>query len=267
VRRAVQHSINRQAMVDLAYESSTVPQVIPFSTYGGLAAYQEQIQGLIDSYRPDDPDPAKVATNMQAAGYTRDQGGFWSKGGTRMSLELLTPGWLKPMGPVVEKQLRDNGFETTFRLFDPDTVPFFDIVRAGKANLWIIVHCGSSREPHGTLQHFHSRFSSPSEGQLNTYVWANSQYRNAEYDQIIDLMDQIQPSPTDPVYMGLTFRATDIFLRDVLEITLAEERHVTTFNNTYWTGWMNSSNSYAAPYSLWAPFVQSFFRLEPGPGQ
>jgi peptide/nickel transport system substrate-binding protein len=267
VRRAVQHSVNRQGIVDLAYESSTVSQVIPFSTYGGLAAYQGQLQGLIDSYKPDDPDPAKVASNMQAAGYTRDQAGFWSKDGTRMSLELLTPGWLKPMGPVVERQLRDNGFETTFRLFDPDTVPFFDIVRSGRGNAWIIVHCGSSREPHGTLQHFHSKFASASQGQQNSYNWANSQYINPEYDQIINEMDQIQPSPTDPVYMGLTFRATDIFLRDVLEITLAEERHVTTFNNTYWTGWMNSSNAYAAPYSLWAPFVQSFLRLEPGPGQ
>jgi peptide/nickel transport system substrate-binding protein len=263
VRRAVQHSVNRQALVDLAYESSTVPRVVPFSTYGGLAAYEQQLDGLITSYKPDDPDPAKVASDMQEAGYAKDSAGFWAKGGTRLSLELPTPAWLKPMGPVLEKQLRDNGFETTFRLFDPDTQPFFDMVRAGKANLWIIVHCGSSREPHGTLQHFHSRYASPAEGQLNTYIWANSQNINPEYDAIINQMDNIQPSPSDPQYMDLAGKATNIFLRDVLEITLAEERHVTTFNNTYWTGWMNNSNAYAAPYSLWAPFMQSFLRLEP----
>jgi len=55
--------------------------------------------------------------------------------------------------------------------------------------------------------------------------------------------------------------------RDVVEITLAEERHVVTFNNTYWTGWMNAANAYAAPYSLWAPFIQSFLKIQPGPGQ
>ena len=32
-----------------------------------------------------------------------------------MSTKL--PGWLKPMGPVVEKQLRDNGFDVTFGHF------------------------------------------------------------------------------------------------------------------------------------------------------
>ena len=107
--------------------------------------------------------------------------------------------------------------------------------------MWIIVHCGSSREPWGTLQHFHSKFASPAQGQQNSYIWANSQYMNPEYDAIINQMDGMQPSPTDPTYVDLAGKATDIFLRDVVEITLAEERHVVTFNNTYWTGWMNAA--------------------------
>jgi len=266
VRRAVQNSINRQGLVDLAYEDSTVTQVIPFSTYGGLAAYQNQLTDLINQYKPDDPNPAKVASNMLEAGYAKDSAGLWAKDGTRLTTEIMTPGWLKPMGPIVEKQLRDNGFDVTFKLFDPDTVPFFDVVQAGNANIWIIVHCGSSREPYGTLQHFHSRFASPSQGQKTSYTWANSQYINPEYDAIINQMDPIQPSPSDPQYMDLTTKAVNIFLRDVTEITLAEERHVVTFNNTYWTGWMNSSNAYAAPYSLWAAFTLSFLKIEPGPG-
>jgi len=263
VRRAISHSINRQAMVDLAYESSTVPQVIPFSTYGGLAAYQNQLTDLINQYKPDDPDPAKVATDMLEAGYTKDSAGYWTKGGARLTTDLLTPGWLKPMGPVLEKQLRDNGFDMTFKLFDPDTNPFFDIVQAGNGNAWIIVHCGSSREPYGTLQHFHSRFASPSQGQKTAYTWANSQYMNPEYDAIINQMDPIQPSPTDPQYMALTTQAINLFLRDIPEITLAEERHVVTFNSTYWSGWMNQQNAYAAPYSLWAAFSLAFYKLEP----
>jgi peptide/nickel transport system substrate-binding protein len=267
VRHAVQHAIDRQKMVALAYEDATVTRVVPFSTYGGLAAYESQVQGIIDSYRPDDPDPAKVASDMQAAGYAKDADGYWAKDGTRLTLELPTPGWLKPMGPVLEKQLRDNGFDTTFRLYDPDTQPFFDLVRAGKADAWIIVHCGSSREPYGTLQHFHSKFASQAQGVQDSYIWANSQYQNPEYDAIINEMDQMQPSPTDARYVQLTGNALSIFLRDVPEVTLAEERHVVTFNNTYWTGWMNAANPYAAPYSLWAAFLLSFLQIQPGAGQ
>jgi len=267
VRHAVEHSIDRQKLVDLAYESSTVPLVVPFSSYGGLAAYQTQLQSIIDSYKPDDFNPAQVVIDMQEAGYVKDTNGYWGKDGTQLLLDLPTPGWLKPMAPVLEKQLRDQGFNTTFKLYDPDTVPFFDLVRSGRADMWIIVHCGSSREPYGTLQHFHSKFASSAQGQQNSYVWANSQYMNPEYDAIINQMDGMNPSPTDPAYVDLAGKALNLFLRDVTEITLAEERHVVTFNNTYWKGWMNATDSYAAPYSLWAAFLTSFLKIEPGAGQ
>jgi peptide/nickel transport system substrate-binding protein len=267
VRRAIEHAVNRQQLVDLAYEDATVPRVVPFSTYGGLKAYEDQMQNTINEYNPDNPDPNIVATEMAAAGYAKDSSGMWAKDGTQLTMDLPTPGWLKPMGPVLEKQLRDNGFNVTFKLFDPDTNPFYDLVRTGNASMWIIVHCGSSREPWGTLQHFHSRFASPAQGQQNSYIWANSQYINPEYDAIINQMDSTPPSPTDPTYMGLATRATDIFLRDVLEITLAEERHVVTFNNTYWTGWMNAQDAYVAPYSLWAAVELAFLKIQPASGQ
>ncbi len=263
VRRAIQHAINRQKMVDLAYEGATVPRVLPFSTYGGLAPYEKLVQDLVAKYKPDDPDPAKVASEMQQAGYAKDSGGNWAKDGKKLTFQLLVPGWLKPMGPVVEKQLRDNGFDVTFKLFDPDTTPFFDAVRSGKADAWIIVHCGSSREPWGTLQHYHSKFASPAQGQQNSYLWANSQYKNPEYDAIIDQMDKTPPSPTDPKYTDLVSKAVDIFLRDVIEITLAEERHVVTFNNSVWKGWPSAANPYVAPYGLWAGFLLAFLKIEP----
>jgi peptide/nickel transport system substrate-binding protein len=262
VRRAVQAAVNRQKVVDLAYEGSTVTRVVPFSTYGGLAPYEKQVQPLVDRYKPDMTDPALVASEMQKAGYVKD-GNIWAKNGQKLTLQLLVPAWLKPMGPVVEKQLRDNGFDVTFKLFDPDTAPFFQQVRTGNADMWIIVHCGSSREPHGTLQHYHSKFASPKQGEQNSYIWANSQYNNKEYDAIIDEMDKILPSPTDSKYTGLVDKAVDIFLRDVVEVSLAEERHVVTTNSTYWKGFMNSGNPYAAPYTLWAPWLLALLKVEP----
>src|SRR5260370_8478185 len=98
---------------------------------------------------------------MQEAGYTKDSAGFWSKNGTRLTTDLLTPGWLKPIGPVLEKQLRDNGFDATFKLFDPDTNPCFDIVRARKADLCVIAHCGTANHPSANLQHSHTKYNSP----------------------------------------------------------------------------------------------------------
>ena len=56
-------------------------------------------------------------------------------------------------------------------------------------------------------------------------------------------------------------QALEFFLKDVIEITLAEERHVITFNNRYWTGWANTSDPYVAPYSLWAGFLLEFLNI------
>ena len=254
-RRAVQAAVDRDQLVALAYENSTVTRAVPYSSYGGLKAYEDAQADIIAQYNWESQGQSEVEQYMAEAGYTMGGNGYWEKDGEELAMDLHVPGWLKPMGPVMEKQLQDAGYDVTFVLHDPDTAPLWAEVRTGLADMWILVHCGSSREPHGTMQHYHSRFSSPTQGEQNSYIWANSQYNNPEFDAIIDEMDSVLPSTDDPQYMDLANRALDIFLDDVVEITLAEERHVVTFNNTYWRGFATNSNPYVAPYSLWAGYL------------
>lgn len=263
VRRAVQAAINRTQMVDLAYEGGTVPLVLPFSTFGGLDPYRELCQDLVDQYKPDNPSQALVDAEMAEAGYEKDGEGFWAKDGARLTPNAQCACWLGPMAPVVEKQLRDAGFDVTFNLVTTTCDPFFETVRTGNADMWIIVHCGSSREPWGTLQHYHSKFASPAQGQTNNYIWANSQYKNPDYDAIIDQLDGIPPSPDDPNYTDLVRKAVEIYLDDVIEITMSEERHVRTYNYHYWTGWPNAEDPYVAPYALWASIMLALLKIEP----
>jgi len=263
VRRAVQAAINREQVVDLAYEGGTVPLVLPFSTFGGLEPYRELCDDLVEQYKPDNPSQALVDAEMAEAGYEKDSEGFWAKDGTRMIPEFHCACWLGPMGPIVEKQLRDAGFDVTVKLVTTTCDPFFETVRTGQADIWIIVHCGSSREPWGTLQHYHSKFSSPEQGQTNNYIWANSQYNNPEYDALIDQLDGIPPSPDDSNYTDLVRQCIELYLRDVIEITMSEERHVRTYNNHYWTGWPSADNAYVAPYALWASFMLALLKVEP----
>jgi len=263
VRRAVQAAINRQQMVDLAYEGGTVPLVLPFSTFGGLDPYRELCQDIVDKYKPDTSSQYLVDSEMAEAGYAKDGDGFWAKDGERLTPDAWCPTWLGPMAPVLEKQLRDAGFDVTFNYNATTNDPFFAAVRTGQADMWIIVHCGSSREPWGTLQHYHSKFNSPSQGQTNNYIWANSQYDNVEYDVLIDQLDGIPPSPTDKAYTDLVREAIDIYLRDVIEITLSEERHVRVYNYHYWTGWPSSDDAYVAPYALWASIMLALLKVQP----
>lgn len=263
VRRAVQAAINRQGMVDLAYEGGTVPLVLPFSTFGGLDPYRELCQDIVDKYNPNLSSQDLVDSEMAAAGYAKDGDGLWAKDGQRLTPNALCPSWLGPMAPVLEKQLRDAGFDVTFTYNATTNDPFFAEVRTGKADMWIIVHCGSSREPWGTLQHYHSKFNSPDQGTTNNYIWANSQYDNPEYDVLIDQLDGIPPSPTDKAYTDLVRQAVDIYLRDVVEITMSEERHVRVYNYHYWTGWPSAEDAYVAPYALWASIMLALLKVEP----
>ncbi len=263
VRRAVQAALNRQQIVDLAYEGSTVPLVLPFSTYGGLEPYRKLCDDLVEKYKPDNQDQKLVETEMQTAGYQKDGDGFWAKDGTRMQPVFHCACWLGPLAPVIEKQLRDAGFDVTAKLTPTDCNPFFQAVQQGMADIWIIVHCGSSREPWGTLQHYHSKFNSPEQGKTDPYIWANSQYSNPEYDALIDQLDKILPSPTDKTYTDLVRQCVEIYLRDVVEITLSEERWVRVYNNHYWKGWPSASNPYVAPYALWAAIMLAVLRIEP----
>lgn len=263
VRRAVQASINRQGMVDLAFEGGTVPLDLPFSTFGGLDPYRTLVADLVEQYKPDNPSQDIVDSEMKEAGYEKDSDGFWAKGGTRLQPEFHCACWLGPMAPVIEKQLRDAGFDVTAKLTTTTCDPFFETVRTGQADIWIIVHCGSSREPWGTLQHYHSKFNSPEQGKTNNYIWANSQYNNPEYDALIDQLDGIPPSPDDPKYTDLVRQAIDIYLRDVIEITMSEERHVRVYNYHYWTGWPNTDDPYVAPYALWASIMLALLKVEP----
>jgi peptide/nickel transport system substrate-binding protein len=263
VRRAVQAAINRQQLVDLAYEGGTVPLVLPFSTFGGLDPYRELCQDLVDQYQPDNPSPDLVASEMAEAGYEKDSEGFWAKDGARLTPNAHCANWLGPMAPVLEKQLRDAGFDVTFKFNATTTDPMWEEVRVGNADMWIVVHCGSSREPWGTLQHYHSKFNSPTQGESNSYIWANSQYSNPEYDALIDQLDSIPPSPDDPNYTDLVHQAIDIYLRDVIEITLSEERWVRVYNYHFWTGWPNAEDPYVAPYALWASIMLAILKIEP----
>ncbi|MBN32633.1 MAG: hypothetical protein CL906_01765 [Dehalococcoidia bacterium] len=256
VRRAINRTVDREKLVMLAYESSTVARGIPYSTYGGLLAYEQKQADLIAKYDPTKHDLAEAADHMALSGWTKDGDGMYTKDGAKFTFDLHVPGWLKPMGPVLEKQFKDGGFDTTFVLHDPDNAPMFDKVRTGNADAWVVVHCGSSNEPWGTLQHYHSKFAAPSQGEMNSYIWGNSHYNNPDYDAIIDQMDAVPGDPNSAEYMALADQALEYFLKDITEVTLAEERHVVTFNDTYWKGMMSANDPYVAPYSLWAAFIQ-----------
>jgi len=215
---------------------------------------------MLDADRIDRLDLAEVAKLMTSRGYKKGANGFWAKpDGSAWQIALSTVQG-DPQGPVLTQQLRNAGFDVVNNaqqrtaLSDATTVGNFDLSHG--------THCGSLYDPWQTLEHFHTKYSAKP-GEKVRDQRAPTRYENPAYDAIIDKLEAMKPSSNDPAYVELVRQATAIYMRDIPEITLAEEFHTLAFNYTYWTGWPNAKEPYVAPFPPWEGFAMVIHRLRP----
>ena len=261
IRTAINYAIDRQKISDIGYEGANYPEIVPFSAYmtpkwvpkGG------PLQAVIDKYDRGTPSQAKVDEFMGKAGYAKNSDGKWAKDGTVLKVPVYGPSFFGPLAPPLTQMLNDAGFDAA-QQFDEK---YDTNVSRGNADTWFLVHCGSLSEPYDTLKDLNSKFSRPI-GRRSRTSSPGLGTSNPEMDAVLNKMDAI-PADPDPnsEYMKLAVQATDIYLRDVPEIMLTEELHVVTANNTYWTGFMNKADPYAAPYPCWEAFYMAMFKLKP----
>lgn len=258
LRQAISHAIDRNQLVNLAYEGGNPASILPYSSVAGVQAYVDQLT-LPEGYG-EGPDLGQVEENMAEAGFVKGSNGMWQyEDGSPLQIELQVYQG-NPAGPVLSEQLRSAGFDTIFRAQQNNALTA--AVTAGNFEMEINTHCGSQYDPWQTLEHFHSKYSAP-EGESTSNNRAPTRYVNAEMDALLEQMETLQPSPDNVEYVQLVQQATDIFLRDLPEIPLAEELHTQPFNNTYWTGWPSSEDPYAAPFVAWEGFARIIHNLEP----
>ena len=246
VRWAINLGIDREELVNLAYEGGMPPVTVPISSYG-VKQYLPLMKDIIDKYDAAGFSLSKSAERMESAGYSKDSGEYWTKDGERVEITLEIPSWMRPMGPVLEKQLQDAGFDIVFKQGEPATIG--DRLRSGATEV-IWVQCGSINEPYDTFKSYHSKNSAPP-GEDYAGAVQGGRYENPEMDAILDEMEGMLHSPNDARYVELARGAMELFLRDMPVIHLAEEQHVVVQNGNYWSGWPGVEDPYAAPYPPW----------------
>jgi len=246
VRWAINLGIDRNELTNLAYEGGMPPVTVPISSYG-VKQYLPLMQDIIDEYDPAGFSLDRSAARMEKAGYSKDSGEYWTKDGEKVEITLEIPSWMRPMGPVLEKQLQTAGFDIVFKQGEPATIG--DRMRMGETEV-IWVQCGSINEPYDTFKSYHSKNSAPP-GEEYAGAVQGGRYENDEMDAILDEMEGMIHSPNNERYVELARGAMDLFLRDMPVIHLAEERHVIIQNENYWKGWPGVEDPYVAPYPPW----------------
>ncbi|HLH73596.1 MAG TPA: ABC transporter substrate-binding protein, partial [Chloroflexota bacterium] len=234
IRWAVNHAIDRKQIVQVGYGGAGTPTLLPYPNFPALLNYLKGIDDILQKYPIDSFDLNKTAQIMQSKGYSKDQGGFWSKDGKRVSMVILTFQVMQDITPVVVAQLRKAGFDADFKM--PSN--WSDIVAQGNEDAFISGHGGSVRDPYFTLRLYQSRFSAPT-GQPAVYPY---RWKNDQFDKIVDQMGQT--APDDPKLEQLFHQAMEIWIPELPDVGLVQWYHRIPVNTTYWTNWPNEKNPY-----------------------
>jgi peptide/nickel transport system substrate-binding protein len=248
LRWAVSQAIDRDAVVDIAWENLTVPSKWMTPDYPPFKPYMDANADLFEQFNTLEYSVDKSAATMEAAGYTKS-GEFWSdKSGNPITVDIVIrqgEADQTRMAPVVTQLLRRAGFDANFQL--ADIAAFSDALNTGRADAWLDVSCGGISDPYGTLELYHSRHAAPM-GQVAT--GARTRWVNPEYDAIVEKM--AVTSADDPAMQELFRQALDIWLKELPAVPLVQAALLTSFNSHYWTNWPDAENNYVHPGFWWA---------------
>ncbi len=245
VRWAVNYAIDREQLVKIGWQGAGEYTLLPFPDFPPLKKYTSQVQDLLEKYGVNEHNPAKTAEIMQRKGWSKDAEGLWVKGGERVRIPIVVyPGLFQDFTPILVKQLRNAGFDASFRMFSDA----YTTMSQGTARAYVIGIGGSVRDPYFTLRLFHSRFVKPT-GTATPYYW---RWANEDFDHLVDQMGQV--SPDDPALIPLFREAMDIWISEMPVVPLLQWFHRIPHNQTYWTNWPSAEN----PYMNSAYWVRSF---------
>lgn len=242
VRWALSYLIDRQSIVDLAYEGTTVPAWGIWPEYDANKPYFDAVEDLRQQYPSDAFDADKGLEMLTAAGV--DPGSLHLKYVVNSdSAEDMT------VATVVADQLKAVGIDVEIQALNGPTLE--DTIRRGDYDLAKNAFCpGYIVE---NLQLFGSNFYKPL-GEPAPWFERNSfRYQNPELDAIVDQMTKIDPNDTAAL-TPLFHDAAAIWLRDLPVLPLTQAPALVPFNSTYWTGWPTQEDPWNMPVSWWATF-------------
>lgn len=253
-RWALSYMIDRQAIVDLAYEGTTVPAWGIWPDYDGMKPYFDAIQDLLEEYPTTTYDPARAEELLQSIGYTKGSDGMWvSAEGEPLRVRYLVQGDSTEemkVSAVLADQLQAQGIEVEVQALTGGVMS--DTILRGEYDIKLHSFCpGYIFE---NLELFHSKFYVPLGEPAPWYERNSFRYRNEEFDAIVDEMASTLPEDTEAIADQFR-RAMEIWLDELPVVPIVQAPALVPFNYTYWEGWPSAENPWNMPVSWWATFA------------
>ena len=264
MRKAVAHIIDRNQIVNVAYEGTTEASRTMFAQYGSMASF---IDAIVDAGYglPAAADVASGQALIEAEGWTRD-GDYYTKDGETLSVNIhvnsASTEYTRTIDVIVE-QLQRAGIDA--RAVPVENGVFWgEVLPFGAYEMsysWL--SCGSVNEPWASMGRYTVKDVVPvgerSPGFNNTARWSGD-----AAEAYSAIMDDIAARPLgDDAIPGLVAEAYQHLDAEMPFIPLVQAAKLLPMNETYWTGWPTADNYYNHPFFWWNHTHQIIHNLEP----
>jgi peptide/nickel transport system substrate-binding protein len=263
MRWALNHAIDREAIVAVAYEGSSTPSLSIYPAYPALDRFVQLATdaGLYEEFPLATFDPDLTAQILESKGYTSN-GTHYELDGDVLTLDIEQDEpsiETQRVAQVLVEQLQAVGIDASTRVVADAT--WFEDWALGNFEAQVnYTTCASVNEPWASLNALNASLALPV-GERTDWGANGVRWENTEYSAIVDEMGSLTLG--DPAVDDLFLQAWEIFLRELPVIPLAQARKLIPFDTTYWSGWPSTEDPYIQPPTWWQSTHKIIHNLQP----
>ncbi len=265
MRWAVNYAIDRDEIVNVAYQGTTVKSKSFYPAYAPLNRYVKILEdkGIFEKYPLWTHDPAKAQAMIEAKGYKKGADGYYAKDGKQLTMDIGTHEAFiekQRIADVLVEQFQKVGINAARR---NEAGAAWDTARnTGTFETqmgW--QNCDSVNEPWASMDTLNIRYAKPvgEHTSKNGFRW-----KNARYSELVDQIGQLPLG--DPKIEPLFLEAMDIYYAELPTIPITQARKLIPFDTTYWTNWPTAKNNYISSWTWWQSTHEILVNLQPAGG-
>jgi len=259
MRWAINYAIDRDQIVDIAYEGTTLKSKHFFPQYPPLDRYVQLLEdagfwdkdGLTGKYPIWKYDPAETEKIFQEKGWVKGADGYYAKDGKQLAMTITTHEAFiekQRIAQFLVEQFQAIGINATHRneagsvWSDNLAMGTYDVQMGWQA-------CGSVNEPWNSMDLFNDKWLVPvgERASKDQFRWSGE-----DADAYSKLVDEIGVLPLgDPKIDDLFVQASDLWYKNLPIIPVTQAKKIIPFDTTYWTNWPTFENQYIHPPTWW----------------
>lgn len=265
MRWALNYAIDRDQIVQIAYEGTTLKSRHFFPAYPPLDALVDKAieAGAWNLEQLWTYDPAKAKEIIESKGYALGSDGYYAKDGKQLALDIATHEAFiekQRIAAVLVEQFQAIGINATTRNEAGGTWDENRAMGTFDAQMnWDM--CGSVNEPWNSSDTANIHWLKPQGERADRDHMRWSGEAAEKYGALIDEMGTLPLG--DPKVEELFIEASKIFFDELPVIPITQAKKIIPFDTTYWTGWPTFEDDYIHPPTWWQHTHVILQHLEP----